>query len=59
MYTVNQPNRYGCTALHYACMKEQAPVIKYLLEHGASTKIRNNLGQKPCDVTSVSAGVGD
>jgi hypothetical protein len=52
IHTIDEPNRYGCTPLHYACMKEQAHIISYLLDQGASTKLKNNLGQLPCDVTN-------
>ena len=50
----NDPNIYGMTALHYACMGGHAPIISYLLQdRGASTEKRNNLGQRPCDITDV------
>ena len=52
-HTINEPNRYGCTPLHYACMKEQAEVMTYLLDKGASTRRKNNLNQKPCDLTNT------
>ena len=51
-HEVNDSNIYGMTPLHYACMGEQAHVIRYLLESGAETNISNNLGQTPFDVTN-------
>ena len=34
-------------------MKEQGEVITYLLDKGASTRRKNNLNQKPCDLTNT------
>ena len=51
-HSPNDPNVYGMTPLHYACMGEQAHVIRYLLQMGAHTNVQNNLGQLPNDLTN-------
>ena len=55
---VNQPGDMGYTALHYAYWKgakwpahvhEREDVIRLLLEHGASTTVRNEFGKTPIE----------
>jgi len=56
---VNQPGDMGYTALHYAYwktnegayMEQKTHVIQLLLEHGASTEVRNAFGQLPMEVS--------
>jgi ankyrin repeat protein len=47
---VNQIGDMGCTALHYAKMKNREDVYSYLVAHGASTSIRNEFGLLPHEV---------
>ncbi|CAG0888056.1 unnamed protein product [Cyprideis torosa] len=39
----------GCTALHYAVLADSLPVVKLLLERGASCIAENEYGHKPLD----------
>ncbi len=38
---INKKDIYGSTPLHYACQDANLKLIKYLLEHGANTEIKN------------------
>jgi ankyrin repeat protein len=44
---VNQLGDMGCTALHYAKIKNKNNVYDLLLSHGASKNIRNEFGKLP------------
>jgi len=46
---INHQDRYGCTALHYACMTKQPslPIIRLLLSMGADPRILNDAGNVP------------
>jgi len=42
--------RQGQTALHYVAEIGRAPVVKYLLEHGARIDVKDDMGRTPIDV---------
>ncbi|MCG7981432.1 MAG: ankyrin repeat domain-containing protein [Candidatus Thiodiazotropha lotti] len=46
---VNSIGDIGCTPLHYAVSSRNQNAIKFLLDHGASTAIKNELGLFPLD----------
>ena len=46
---VNQTGDMGSTALHYANMKNNDDIIKLLIDHGASTELRNEFGKLPLE----------
>ena len=47
---INQLNIYKNTALHIAAYKERLPVVKYLVEKGAKTDIKNTSGLTPLGI---------
>ncbi|KAL9641459.1 hypothetical protein ABK040_013384 [Willaertia magna] len=49
---VNQENKDGNTALHFACMSNQLLIVKLLLNFGANKDIVNNKGELPIDLTT-------
>lgn len=44
---INEQDEAGNTLLHYASFKNEVPLMRILLEHGASPTIRNNAGESP------------
>lgn len=55
---VNLQDKWGNTALHYACQEEFNPsahVIRTLIHMGADITIKNNLGLSPMDVATKDA----
>ena len=48
-FDINQPGDMGCTALHYATSEE---VKQLLLDHGASSDIRDEFGRLAADSQS-------
>ncbi|ORX42663.1 ankyrin [Piromyces finnis] len=42
---INIQNKDGCTPLHYACEQGNENIVKYLIEKGADTSIKNNNGR--------------
>ena len=46
---VNDQGEMGCTALHYAKMKDNEDIIQLLLSYGASTTIKNEFGKLPLE----------
>jgi len=56
-HPVNASNQYGMTPLHFAVIRRDVAMIRFLSERGASITARNNLGQTP--VSIVLDAVGD
>jgi ankyrin repeat protein len=54
--TNTMTDRQGQTALHLAADLGRAPVVKYLLEHGARADVRDDAGKTPLDLVQ---GKGD
>merc|ERR1711924_129216 len=50
---INEVDVEGNTALHFATMSGHAPVVRYLLNNGASTLARNNMGQSPYEMAKL------
>ena len=48
---VNQTDKYGRTPLHWAVIKHQIDVVKYLMEHNANPAIKDINRKTPCDFT--------
>ena len=48
---VNSMDKYGRTALHYACVRKDGEAVKYLIANGANTKIEDRNKQTPLDLT--------
>ena len=46
---VNKQNRWGSTALHFACSSISTDAMRILLQHGARKDIKNDRGSKPMD----------
>ena len=43
----DSPNSDNNTPLHFACTKQYYKIIKYLLENGANTNYKDNVGMTP------------
>jgi ankyrin repeat protein len=41
---------YGATALHWAALRGQAPVVSFLIASGADTAVRNAEGETALEV---------
>ena len=55
---LNLQDKFGNTALHYACMEEYNPsikVIRTLLQAGADATIKNKHGLRPIDIATPEA----
>ena len=52
-------DRQGQTALHLAADLGRAPVVKYLLEHGAATDLKDDAGKTPLDLVQGKGEQGD
>ncbi|XP_077984760.1 mitochondrial disaggregase-like [Glandiceps talaboti] len=50
----NRANFRGCTALHYAVLADNNPVVKELLDGGASPFIENDSGHRPAEYSRNS-----
>ena len=46
---MNQPDRWGQTALHLSAINNHADAIRLLLQYGASTTIEDDGGRTPID----------
>lgn len=46
---INAVDKYGRTALHYACFHRDIEAIQYLIEHGAIYNFKDNNGLSPLD----------
>ena len=44
---VNAKDEYGNTALHFAVMRNDVKLMKYLLKHGARIDVKNTFGESP------------
>src|SRR5512138_2149077 len=51
-------DRQGQTTLFFAAESGRVEVVKYLLEHGASVDVRDEMGRTPADMLKVTAGNG-
>lgn len=49
--------RIGLTPLHVACMAENVPVVRLLLNGGANVEARNNAAATPLQITSDDGGL--
>ena len=49
---VNHQNRTGQTALHLACKENRKDLVKIFLAYGADTKIKDNNGRIPGELTT-------
>ncbi len=47
--------RQGQTTLHYAAELGRTSVVKYLLEHGATTDVKDDMARTPADVATGAA----
>ena len=56
--TNTMTDRQGQTALHLAADLGRAPVVKYLLEHGATTDLKDDAGKTPLDVAQARGEAG-
>jgi len=57
--TNTMTDRQGQTALHLAADLGRAPVVKYLLEHGAATDLKDDAGKTPLDLVQGKGEQGD
>jgi ankyrin repeat protein len=48
---VNLPDSWGYTPLHYAAVRGDNDLVKYLVDHGANVKAVTQLGQSVVDMT--------
>ncbi|XP_032231872.2 protein phosphatase 1 regulatory subunit 27-like [Nematostella vectensis] len=48
---VNKRDYFGWTALHYAASEGYVEICRYLLQHGANTRIEDDEGKLPVEVT--------
>ena len=55
-HAVNSSNGYGMTALHFAVMKRDPEMVKYLCARGADAYARNNVGQTPASLCMDAMG---
>jgi ankyrin repeat protein len=51
---VNATGEFDNTPLHQAVQQGHGAIVKFLLEHGASTDAKNALGQTPIDVATLA-----
>jgi len=51
------PNE-GMTALHVAVQSGRVEIVRYILDHGASTKLVDDNGRTPIDLIAGGAGLG-
>ena len=51
--------RQGQTTLFYAVETGRPAVVKYLLEHGAKTDVKDDAGRTPIDLVEGSRGAGN
>lgn len=49
---VDSINTHGQTALHIACIEKNEPLVKILLDEGASAEVRDSIGRTPLDILS-------
>jgi ankyrin repeat protein len=49
-------DRQGQTVLHHAASLGRTPVVKYLLEHGARTDLKDDAGKTALDAARGEAG---
>jgi ankyrin repeat protein len=49
---LDAPNSYGNTGLHWAALGGHLPVVKLLVEHGASVALANDKNYVPLDLAS-------
>lgn len=54
---VNAQDSEGATALHYAAMCEQLPLILCLLQHGANPLLADESGETAADAIRTVSGV--
>lgn len=50
--SLDQPDREGLTALSWACLKGQLPLVKELVERGAATTHADRSGRTPLDLAA-------
>jgi len=51
--SVTAANEYGMTPLHFAVMRKDVPMIKFLCGEGGEVNLENNLGQSPWGLANV------
>ena len=51
---INVKEKKGLTALHYAAMKRDTGLVKWLLHYGADKTVQNNNGKTPWEMAKVS-----
>jgi uncharacterized protein len=56
--TNTMTDRQGQTALHLAADLGRTPVVKYLLEHGAKSDLKDDAGKTPLDLAQGTGGEG-
>lgn len=52
LVNINCTNIDGLTALHQACIDDNAPMVKFLLDHGADVNFCDNEGWTPLHATA-------
>lgn len=50
-------NLFGCSALHFAALKDRAPLVKYLIQKGADPTVANIRGQTPLHIAVRKQGI--
>lgn len=55
-HPINAQNQYGMVPLHFAVMRKDIPMIKFLSERGGDINARNNLGQTPLSLAMDMVG---